>query len=228
MITLQPVPGLSLGTGRYIVDYLAARAGTELGTPAARPEHRPLPGPIQAAGLQLLQGARLQSAGGPRGVVHHRFVTSPFDGRTPFGSVLNARGQHTQWGMSCCATPTSREADDLLKRRPCRTAVQAGREGGNSRGSWHGAMIGRWKRPVYSKLFCEARPKLSTEQEKGRLMGHFFPNYPEEEGGGAEQEMKPGYTIPSMGFTAPSCGQTCTPRWREIKYFTFTLLRPLI
>lgn len=91
-MALQPVPKLSLQTGHYIMDYLAACAGAELGAPAARPEYRPLPDPLQTAGLQFLQGARPQSARGLCRVARHHFIMSPFDSRTPFCSILNTHG----------------------------------------------------------------------------------------------------------------------------------------
>lgn len=57
----------------------------------------------------------------------------------------------------------------------------------------HNETMKRWKIAVYSKLYSEVRPKLSTDQDKQDLMGHFPPNYPEEEravGGGAEPVLR--------------------------------------
>lgn len=87
-IALQPALKLSLQTGHYVRAYLAACAGAELRAPAAGPEHRPLPGPLQTARLQLLQAAGLQRARGLCRAVRH-FIMSPFDWRTPLGCFLN-------------------------------------------------------------------------------------------------------------------------------------------
>lgn len=116
--------------------------------------------------------------------------------------------------MSRCFAP-SREADDKAfawNDISTHTHSAAGRIWGKSRDSRHDEMIGRWESPVYSKLFCEAWPKLSTEQEKRCLMGHFLPNYPEEGEQQTQDEAWLQYTVPIQCFTAPSCGQPCT-RW---------------
>lgn len=87
------------------MDYLAACAGAELGPPAAGPEHRPLPEPLHAPGLQLLQSACLQSAGVLCRVGRHYFVVSPFDSGAPFCSILNTHGNtHNEDELLYCTT----------------------------------------------------------------------------------------------------------------------------
>lgn len=88
------------------MDYLAACAGAELGAPAARPEHRPLPEPLQTAGLQLLQAACLQSACGLCTAACHCFIMSPFDSRGPFCPFLNTQVNTHNEDEPLCNTVT--------------------------------------------------------------------------------------------------------------------------
>lgn len=44
----------------------------------------------------------------------------------------------------------------------------------------HNETMKRWKSLVYSKLYSEVGPKLSKEQDKWGVMGHFSPNYLED------------------------------------------------
>lgn len=160
---------------------LAAYAGAELRAPRIRPEHCSSSLPLQPSNLQLLQPARYR----PRRRLCRpacHFHVSAFPRETPvfhfLGNTERKKKKNkkiTRWdGYWVNLT----EATDDRRTSP-HTELQT--HLGKSGGAGCDEIIVWWKPPVYSKLSCEALPKLSTQQEKQCLMGHFFPNYPEDE-----------------------------------------------